>query len=605
MRSLRSLWKYLFCGWWSVPILIWAGCMQKKELPLQLVGTWRFAIDSLDHGLAEEWFKAGIDRSGWREIDLPDFWDRYNLASYDGVGWYARTFEVHDTAAPMTLYFGGVDDDADVWINGEKVGSHAGYADAFFFDVTPFLRSGVNELVVRVVDKGGPGGIYKPITLIRSDRIEDLLRSRYSLLDARRSADWVSDAVIYEVSLRSFSRQGTFKGLEARLPELNRLGVTVVWLMPIHPVGELNRKGTLGSPYAVQDYYGINPEFGTLDDFRSLVRAVHRNGMHIIIDLVANHTAWDSRLMMEHPEWFTHNAEGAIVSPNPDWTDVADLDYNKHELWKYMIHMMKYWVKEEGIDGFRCDVAELVPTEFWETARQELDAIRPVMMLAEGTLPEHHIKAFDLTYSWNVYDVLDKVINGSTPASVLDDILKTETYQFPRGSLRLRFNTNHDKNAWDAPAVEKFTPAGAKATAVLIFTMPGVPMVYNGEEVGNPKPLRLFEKVDIDWSKHDDFRELYESLGRLRKQHPSLRNLSLMRIANTGGPKVYSFLRSSGQDTVLVVINFSRESLTAVLNNVLSDGRTWKQALGETHAHPVGSGLSVRLPGFGYGVFIH
>ena len=252
---------------------------------------------------------------------------------------------------------------------------------------------------------------------------------KYASVYARKSADWVKNAVIYEVYLRSFSKEGTLKALESRIPELKKLGVTVVWLMPIHPVGKLLRKGTLGSPYSVQDYYGINPEFGTLDDFNSLVNTVHQEGLKIIIDLVANHTAWDNPMLKEHPEWYTHDASGKIISPNPDWTDVADLNYDSPELRMYMITMMKYWVHDIGIDGFRCDVAELVPTDFWNNARKELDAIKPVMMLSEGTIPEHHIRAFDLTYSWNMYAVLENVIKGSIAATVFDELLTSESNQ--------------------------------------------------------------------------------------------------------------------------------------------------------------------------------
>ncbi|MBI3788550.1 MAG: alpha-glucosidase C-terminal domain-containing protein, partial [Ignavibacteriales bacterium] len=348
-----------------------------------------------------------------------------------------------------------------------------------------------------------------------------------------------------------------FKALQRKLPELKELGVTVVWLMPIHPVGELNRKGRLGSPYSIQDFYEVNPEFGTLDDFKSLVNETHKQGMKIIIDLVINHTSWDSKLITEHTDWFTKNKEGAIVAPNPDWHDVADLNYNQHELRKYMIQMMGYWVQDIGIDGYRCDVAELVPTDFWELARKQLDKIKPVMMLSEGTLPEQHVEAFDLTYSWNVYDVFEKIIKGSTLVSVFDDIVRNESFQFPQGSLRMRFNTNHDKNAWDNPAVIKFTPQGAKATAVFTFTYPGVPMIYNGEEVGNDKKLDLFEKVDIDWSKNPDFRQFYKQLCALHAAHGALRRGEFIRLENSDNQKVYSFLRKLNDDQVMVVINFS------------------------------------------------
>lgn len=540
-------------------ILALGGCARNEESVMSLKGNWVFKVDSLDKGVKEEWFRTETDRSSWALVHVPDYWDRYNLEEYDGAGWYATTVSIEDTSGELILFFAGVDDDADVWLDGQKLGSHVGYSEPFHLKLPAGLKPGKKELVIRVSDHSGPGGIYKPIYLGPAAKLMELYKSKYAEVPARPSEDWVRDAVIYEVYLRSFSREGTFKALEKRLPELKSLGVSVLWLMPIHPVGDLNRKGTLGSPYSIQDYYAINPEFGTLDDFKSLVAATHAHGMKLIIDLVANHTSWDSKLLTEHTDWFTKNERGAVVSPNADWNDVADLNYDHHELRKYMIDMMKYWVQDVGIDGYRCDVAEMVPTDFWNRARKELDKIRPVVMLSEGSLPEHHVEAFDLTYSWSVYDVMGKIINGTTPVSVFEDILRTESYQFPKGSLRLRFNTNHDKNAWDAPAVSKFTAAGAKATAVLAFTFPGVPLIYNGEEAGNEKKLDLFEKVDIDWSKGGAFRSLYEGLARLRSEHPSLRRGEYLAATNSDGQKVYSFIRRSGDDAVLVVINFSKE----------------------------------------------
>ncbi len=526
---------------------------------MSLNGNWLFKVDSLDKGIEEGWFRLGTDKSSWTSVHVPDYWDRYNLEEYDGVGWYATTVSIEDTSHDMILFFSGIDDDADVWLDGQKIGGHVGYSEPFHLELPQGLKPGNKELVVRVSDHSGPGGIYKPVYLGPSVKLMELYKSKYSEANARSSEEWIRDAVIYEVYLRSFSREGTFKALEKRLPELKSLGVTVLWLMPIHPVGDLNRKGKLGSPYSIQDYYAVNPEFGTLDDFKSLVAATHSQGMKIIIDLVANHTSWDSKLLMEHTDWFTTNERGAVVSPNADWSDAADLNYDHHELRKYMIEMMKYWVQDIGIDGYRCDVAEMVPSEFWNRARKELDKIKPVMMLSEGSLPEHHVEAFDLTYSWSVYDVFGKIINGTTPVSVFDDILRTESHQFPEGSLRLRFNSNHDKNAWDAPAVTKFTPAGAKATAVLAFTYPGVPLIYNGDEAGNNQKLSLFEKVDINWSKDVAFHSLYQTLSRLRREHRSLRGGEYLAASNSDGQKVYSFVRRSGDDVVLVVINFSKE----------------------------------------------
>ncbi len=573
--------------------------MQKKLLALE--GKWIFQVDSLNKGLSEQWYSTTYNRSKWIEIEVPGSWDRYHgMATYDGVGWYARTVEVKEIIQPLSIFFGGVDDDADVWVNGTRVGTHNGYSEPFSMPIDQAVRVGTNEIVVRVIDNSGPGGIYKPVAIVPTGELDQLLRTKYAKMEAKKSAEWVKDAIIYEVYLRSFSKEGTLKALESRILEIKKLGTTVVWLMPIHPVGKIHRKGLLGSPYSVQDYYAINPEFGTLDDFKSLVNTFHQQGLKIIIDLVANHTAWDNPMLREHPEWYTHNASGKIISPNPDWTDVADLNYDNQELRKYMITMMKYWVHDIGIDGYRCDVAELVPTDFWETAVKELETIKPVLMLSEGTLPEHHVKAFDLTYSWNMYDVLEKVIRGSTPATIFHDLLKMESYQFPRGSLRMRFNTNHDKNAWDGPAVEKFTPQGAKATAALVFTYPGVPLIYNGEEVGNNKKLGLFEKTDIDWSKNDDFRMLYEKLSLLRKKHPALVDGSYSAVQNSDRKQVLSFIRIKGEDSVLVVLNFSSTAIKVDLVLPSNSNNTWTDFFTNKIYEPTSHQYNIALPSLGF-----
>ncbi len=534
---------------------------------ISLDGEWLFKVDSSQAGISQHWFDTAVDRADWQRVRVPRFWEGYpGLANYDGWGWFARTVHVERIDEPMSLHCAGVDDAAMVWVNGVEVGSHTGYSDPFAVDVSQALKVGENLVVILVKDYAGGGGIYKPITLIATKNLDELLKSPYYGTPARPSADWVKDACMYSVYLRSASKEGTFAGLEKRIPELKDMGVTVVWLLPIHPVGVKHRKGRLGSPYAVRDYYGINPEFGTMKDFKKLLATVHKNGMKLIIDLVANHTAWDSKLITEHPEWFTKDENGNIIAPNADWTDVADLDYSRSALRRYMIDMMKWWVKDVGIDGFRCDVAELVPTEFWNAARKELDAIKPVMMLSEGSIPEHHAQAFDLTYSWNVYDVLDVLLKGKRPVSVLDQILKTEHMQFPTGSLRMRFTTNHDKNAWDAPAVTKFGLEGLKLATVLINTLPGVPMMYTGEEVANDRKLDLFDKVDVDWSRPREVGEVFKKLFILRRENKALARGKMIRLESTFANDVYAFARVAGDDAVIVVLNFGSEARFVKVN---------------------------------------
>jgi cyclomaltodextrinase len=543
-------------------ITLHAESWSQRPMRISLDGSWLFRVDSLKVGQRESWFADTTDHTLWKAVTTPAFWESYpGMANYDGWGWFARTVVLPRIPAPMSLHFAGVDDEAVVWVNGIEVGDHTGYTDPFTLDLSGVLHEGANSVVVLVKDNGGGGGIYRPITLIETSAVQELLKGPLYGTAALQSADWVRQAKVYSVYLRSFSPEGTFAGLERRLPELKKLGVTVLWVLPIHPVGVKNRKGTLGSPYSVQDYYGINPEFGTMTDFKRLLAVVHKQGMKLIIDLVANHTSWDSWLLNHHPEWFRHNAAGAIVSPNADWTDAAQLDYEKPGLRQYMIDMMVWWVRDIGIDGFRCDVAELVPTDFWEEARARLNRIKQVMMISEGSLPEHHRKAFDLTYSWNVYDALEPILAGKRPVMLLDQILRTEELQFPLGALRMRFTTNHDKNAWDAPAVKKFGLDGLRVATVLVNTIPGVPLVYTGEEIPNPQRLSLFEKVKVDWAPPHAMEPLYRTLFQLRKEHQALSRGQMIRVTSSSPDAVYAFFRVAGSDRLLIVLNFARERL--------------------------------------------
>ncbi len=580
--------------------------LPSSSYPQSLDGEWLFVTDTAKTGVSRSLFTADCDRSAWQRVHVPAFWETYRgLENYDGWGWFATTFTAPETNLPLTLYFGGVDDDAEVWINGTKAGGHTGYSDPFGLDVTSAVKPGTNLLVVLVKDYAGGGGIYKSVTLVDSLHLDDVLKSPYYGKPARPSAEWVKDAVIYSVYLRSFSHEGTFDGLKKRLPELKNLGVTVLWLMPIHPVGEKHRKGTLGSPYSVRDYYGINPEFGTMADFKSLLTEAHAMGLKVIIDLVANHTSWDSKLITEHPDWFSKDSSGAIVSPNPEWTDVADLDYSKQGLRKYMEDMMVWWVKDVGIDGFRCDVAELVPTDFWEEARQKLDAVKPVMMLSEGSTPEHHMKAFDVTYSWNVYDMLLPIVSGMRPATAIDTILKTESLQYPVGALRMRFTTNHDKNAWDAPAVTKFGPEGLKAISVLVATMPGIPLMYTGEEVANDRRLSLFEKVEVDWTRPRTMGTLDSALFHFRASHPALRTGTLAKLKTNHDDQVYAFLRSAGRDMVVVIINLHKSPVHFRMEWPEGTSRRPEEFRDLLTGRPLleGTTKEMNLEGFGYGVY--
>jgi glycosidase len=309
-------------------------------------------------------------------------------------------------------------------------------------------------------------------------------------------------------------------------------------------------------------------------------------------------------MVSAHPDWYKHDSTGAIIAPNPDWTDVAGLDYRNEALRSYMIEMFRWWVRDVGIDGFRCDVAELVPTDFWERARQTLDSLKPVMMLSEGSLPEHHVHAFDITYAWNIYDVLEAVIHGRTPATVFGEQLAAESREYPQGSIRMRFNTNHDKNAWDAPASKKFSPQGAHATAVLMFTLPGVPLIYNGEEAGNEARLDLFEKVPIDWNRGSDARALYTTLAKLHRDHAALRRGEYKFIPNSDSTHVVSCLRNETTDTVLTVINFASEKERVTLFLPAQASRRWKDVFSGKVFQAESGTLALSLSELGYALLI-
>ncbi len=379
-----------------------------------------------------------------------------------------------------------------------------------------------------------------------------------SKLPARSTRDWVRDGVVYEIYPRAFSASGNFNGITARLDQLKDLGVNILWLMPIHPLGQEKKKGSIGSPYAVRDYYGINPDYGTKEDFKRLITEAHRRGMKVIIDVVANHTSWDN-VMMKNSDFYEHDASGRITYPH-DWSDVAELNYRNPQLRQYMTEMLKYWVREFDLDGFRCDVAEEVPTDFWENARVELDKIKPdIVMLAEGHKAELLVKAFDFDYSWPIHSALTRVLQGQSRASDLRAEWEKEFREWPRGSLHLRFSDNHDERR----AIARFGEPAALAASALMFTIDGVPLLYNGMEVGDTTESgapALFEKLPIFWpiaERRPEFPRFYKQIMALRRSSNALRRGSVEWLRNSDDSRVLTFARRTATEEVIVAINFS------------------------------------------------
>src|SRR6266478_1051315 len=375
---------------------------------------------------------------------------------------------------------------------------------------------------------------------------------------ARPAREWVRDGVIYEIYPRAFSAEGNFRSITAQLDRLKTLGVTIVWLMPIHPIGQEKKKGTIGSPYAVRDYYAINPDYGTRDDLKQLIREAHKRRMKVIIDIVANHTSWDS-VMMKWPEFYRHDAAGKITYPH-DWFDVAQLNYDNPKLREYMTEMLKFWIREFDLDGFRCDVAGDVPTDFWEKARSELDKIKPdIFMLAEAHKPELEMKAFELDYSWPLHSALTDVLQGRGRASDLRMAWEEEIKEWPRGALHMRFSDNHDERR----AIARFGEPAALAASAFVFTLDGVPLLYNGMEVGDTTESgapALFEKLPVFWpiaERRPEFPRFYKQMISLRRSSNALRRGSLEWLRNSDESRIVTYLRRSPDEEVLVAINFS------------------------------------------------
>jgi cyclomaltodextrinase len=379
-----------------------------------------------------------------------------------------------------------------------------------------------------------------------------------SSTEARTLPPGFDSSVIYEIFPRSFSPDGNLNGVTKKLDDLQHLGVNVLWLMPLNPVGQIQKKGTEGSPYAVRDYYAINPSYGTKEDLHRLVEQAHRRHMRVILDIVANHTSFDS-VMMSHPNFYKHDAQGKVLSPY-NWTDVAALNYANPELRRYMTDMLLYWIKDFDLDGFRCDAAGEIPTDFWESARKELDRVHPgLLMLAEASKPELLRSAFDMDYSWPLMATLNNVIEHGAPASSVEATFEREQVLFPKHSVHMRMFDDHDEQR----ALARYGVGGSLAAAALIFTSDGVPMIYNGMEVSDPTESgapALFEPLKIWWQAGEmrpEFFMFYNFMIHYRERQPALLHGETVWLHNSEEAHIVSFLRRTADEEFLITINLS------------------------------------------------
>lgn len=424
--------------------------------------------------------------------------------------------------------------------------------------------------------------------------------------------EWSKNAAVYQINTRQFTAEGTFNAAAKQLPRLKQLGATILWLMPVQPIGEVNRKGNLGSPYSVQDYYGVNNEFGNKEDLKAFIQQAHDLGMYVILDWVANHTAWDNTLMSTHPEWYLRDWKGDFT-PTAwwDWTDIIELDYSQPGLRQYMTEAMKYWVKDIGFDGFRCDVAGFVPLDFWVNARKELDAIKPVFMLAEFEGRDFHAEAFDMTYGWTWHQAVHAIAKGHADVNKLYVYYSWNEKYYPRNIMRMLGVTNHDQNAWEGTEFEIFGDALPAAITLSVIS-DGMPMMYNGQEIGNERRLAFFERDPIRW--HDDSGEplvhengdLYQKLFALKKANTALWNAKwgapMLPVHNSVPAQVLSFVRQNDNDKVFAVFNFSDKPQAVSFAQHLHHGQYTDYLSGvpaEFNANSV-----LELPAWGYKVYV-
>lgn len=380
-----------------------------------------------------------------------------------------------------------------------------------------------------------------------------------------RKPEWIKNSVIYEVNLRQYTPEGTIKAFEPNLARLKDMGIDVLWFMPIYPISQKNRQGSLGSYYSVKDYKAVNPEFGTIEDFKELVSKCHKMGFKVILDWVANHTGWDNQ-WINNKDWYTQNSNGEIISPaGTGWNDVADLNYDNKDMRNAMLDAMKFWVSQIGIDGYRCDYASGVPLDFWENARDELDKIKPVYMIAEDDKNYDFLnKAFNCNYGWNLYNTMNKIAQGNNDAQSVISCQETIDQMYPKGTYTMNFTSNHDENSWNGTEYERLGDA-VKTMDALTFLLPGIPLIYSGQEAGFNRRLEFFDKDSIDWN-NLSMTGFYKNMIKLKKDNKALWNGEAggkIEFLKSSNDNVLAFVREKGDNKVIVIVNLSSKNAKA------------------------------------------
>jgi glycosidase len=403
--------------------------------------------------------------------------------------------------------------------------------------------------------------------------------------------------------VRQYTKEGTFNAFSKELPRLKDMGVETLWFMPITPIAQKNKKGVLGSYYAAADYTSINPEFGTIEDFKNLVKSAHQQGMKVIIDWVPNHTGWDHRWTREHPDWYEKDSATNDFKRASGMDDIIELDFKNVEVRKAMIDAMKFWVQEADIDGFRCDLAFWVELDFWLEAKPQVDAIKPLFWFGEVDVLENpdYMKVFDACYTWTWMHKARDYYHNKLPISSLDSVL--ERYSSAPG-IKSWFTTNHDENSWNGTEYEKYGEM-AKALAVFSCTWPGVPLIYSGQEMPNMKRLKFFEKDPIEWTGQYELHNFYKALLNLRSNNPALSAdievANNFRLTTTEDEKIFSFLRKSGEREVLVLLNLTPAKTVFQINDSRVNG-TFREIFSGT-SNDLSKSNSIEIQPWGFLVY--
>ena len=403
-----------------------------------------------------------------------------------------------------------------------------------------------------------------------------------------KNPEWSYSAVLYELNVRQFTPEGTFAAARERLPFLRSLGIDAIWLMPIYPIGVEGRKGTLGSYYSIRDYKGVNEEFGTEADLRDFITTAHSLGMRVLLDWVANHTARDARWLEEKPyEWYEREEDGTAKVPW-DWTDTAKLNYANHDVWRGQIDAMRYWVEQFKVDGFRCDMAMLVPIEFWQEASEELHRIkRDIFMLAEAEEDNLFDRAFNMSYQWNIHHMMCDIAKGARRVWDLRNAIHSERARYPREAMRMSFTSNHDENSWSGSEQARFGSALEVMTA-MTFLMPStMPLIYTGQEVGYNHSFEFFERDAIPAEAYVENRttELYRRLTSLKHKEQALaageRGGEMIEIENNAKDCMMTFVREVDGSRVVAIVNLSPYTIHADFRTGIYAGKYYDALTGE------------------------